>query len=458
VQAVAQLALCWAVLGVAGAEAQVASARLTGIVRDATGAPLAGAAVAVTAVRTGAISKVTTNAEGLYVAPGLPPGEYRISVEAPGFQTIVRERVPLSTGETIRLDVVLQPAGTAESVTVTADVPVLRTETGSLGQVISGAQIAHLPLAGRTFISLAALAPASRCRRRRCCADQRRPAPHDGLLRQHLGAAARARPGGVLRSWTRSRSSDREQSRPPNSAANGVINLHAGRIERRPGDRVRVLPAEKQRAQLFRAPSRSRRSATNSSAASLAADQAESDVLLRRLPGAASDDRPDRDVERPDRPAASGRLHRSGRRARRRHLRSAHHAGQRRHGDSHAVSGQHDSAGSVRRGRRRAAPALPSSDRTGHGEQLPAHGRRINTQTRPTCASITGWRAAATFFGRLSWFQDEFLPSPPADGSGTTTGTLGPQQTTAWSFASRYQRVLSPGMVNSCASATRAAT
>jgi hypothetical protein len=47
-------------------------------------------------------------------------------------------------------------------------------------------------------------------------------------------------------------------------------------------------------------------------------------------------------------------------------------------------------------------------------------------------------------FGRLSYFRDGFLPvTPLLDGSGVTTGTLGPQDTTAWSFASNYQHTFS---------------
>ena len=47
-------------------------------------------------------------------------------------------------------------------------------------------------------------------------------------------------------------------------------------------------------------------------------------------------------------------------------------------------------------------------------------------------------------FGRLTRFQEEFVPvTPLPDGSGVTTGTLGPQDTTSWSFASSYQRTFS---------------
>src|SRR5207253_100416 len=52
-------------------------------------------------------------------------------------------------------------------------------------------------------------------------------------------------------------------------------------------------------------------------------------------------------------------------------------------------------------------------------------------------------------FGRLSHFRDGFVPvTPLPDGSGVTTGTLGPQDTTAWSFASNYQHTFSNNLLN----------
>jgi len=73
--------------------------------------------------------------------------------------TARREGVQLATGERVRLDLEMTPGGVDESVTITGDASLLRTESGSLGQVISNKKIVDLPLNGRTFVSLAALAP-----------------------------------------------------------------------------------------------------------------------------------------------------------------------------------------------------------------------------------------------------------------------------------------------------------
>ena len=52
-------------------------------------------------------------------------------------------------------------------------------------------------------------------------------------------------------------------------------------------------------------------------------------------------------------------------------------------------------------------------------------------------------------FGRLTRFREEFIPvTPLPEGSGVTTGTLGPQDTKAWAFASSYQRMFTNTMFN----------
>src|SRR5581483_7381721 len=76
-----------------------------------------------------------------------------------GFKTIQRTGVRLATGETGRLDFTLAVGDVREDVTVTADAPILRSETASLGTVVEHEQVTQLPLNCRTFITLAPLAP-----------------------------------------------------------------------------------------------------------------------------------------------------------------------------------------------------------------------------------------------------------------------------------------------------------
>jgi hypothetical protein len=139
--------------------AQVAAGRLTGLVIDEADAPVPGATVIVTAVETNRARQLVSDTAGRYEAAALSPGIYRVRVEQSGFRPLVRDGIRVATGETIRLDVRILVGGVGETVQVRADAPLLRGETASLGQVIDHEKIVQLPLNGRSFITLAGLAP-----------------------------------------------------------------------------------------------------------------------------------------------------------------------------------------------------------------------------------------------------------------------------------------------------------
>ena len=153
----------WLAIVLASASAdlagQVGSGALTGVVRDPAGSPVPGATIVVTAIGTNAARTLVSTADGVYAATALPPSDYRIEVRLPGFRTSTRDRVPIATGETVRLDLVLTIGPMQEQVTVQAGAPMLRTEHASLGRVIAHDEVVGLPLNGRSFITLAALAP-----------------------------------------------------------------------------------------------------------------------------------------------------------------------------------------------------------------------------------------------------------------------------------------------------------
>src|SRR5215831_10654609 len=139
--------------------AQAASGELTGIVKDRDGSPIPGVTLTVTEVATNHQHVVVTTREGVYLAPGLRPGQYRIEVVLNGFKPIRREGIGVHTGEKLRLDFDLEVGEVREQVTVKGDAPMLRAETASLGTVINNDKVVQLPLNGRTFIQLATLAP-----------------------------------------------------------------------------------------------------------------------------------------------------------------------------------------------------------------------------------------------------------------------------------------------------------
>src|SRR5262244_2766683 len=153
------LAVIFLHIAPAVALAQAAQAELTGDVRDGSGAGVANATITVTQTETGDTTKTTSGKDGAYTATNLRPGLYTVTVEAPSFRRFVQDGVRLTTGERIRLDVALTIGGVNDEVKVTADASLLRTETGSLGQVIPNRRIVDLPLNGRNFFTLITLAP-----------------------------------------------------------------------------------------------------------------------------------------------------------------------------------------------------------------------------------------------------------------------------------------------------------
>ena len=151
--------LCCAWLAAAGsAHAQVGGGQITGIVTDEARAAVPGATVLAVNVETAASRQTVSSAAGVYTLAGLAPGTYRLEVGVRGFAPVRREGIHLETGETVRFDVELAVGGVSETVAVAGDTPLQRT-TASLGQVVTEEKVTALPLNGRSFIALAALAP-----------------------------------------------------------------------------------------------------------------------------------------------------------------------------------------------------------------------------------------------------------------------------------------------------------
>src|SRR5262245_13249749 len=152
------LACAWFV-GVSPARAQTAAGEITGVVKDQAGAAVPGATITVTDTRTNLQRVVVSTGDGVYTVASLAPGEYRLDVELPGFRPVRREGVRLATGEKARIDFDLSVGALQEQVTVVADAPIVRAETASLGTVVEHEQVVQLPLNGRFFIMLASIVP-----------------------------------------------------------------------------------------------------------------------------------------------------------------------------------------------------------------------------------------------------------------------------------------------------------
>src|SRR5215475_14973972 len=152
------VACAWTI-GVSSARAQAAAGEITGVVQDSGGGAVPGATVTVTNVATNQQRVVNSTADGVYTAASLPPGDYRLDIELAGFKPVRREGVRLATGEKARIDFDLTVGDIREQVTVVGDSPIVRAETASLGTVVEHEQVVQLPLNGRLFIMLAAIAP-----------------------------------------------------------------------------------------------------------------------------------------------------------------------------------------------------------------------------------------------------------------------------------------------------------
>src|SRR5438128_1942849 len=120
----AALAICFCV----SLFAQQFRGTISGLVTDQQGAVIPGAQIVATQLETGAKSQSRSNAAGQFNLPFLAPGLYTLSVEAKGFKQYRRERLLVSTNEEVGLEVKLQIGEATESITISADAPLLQTE------------------------------------------------------------------------------------------------------------------------------------------------------------------------------------------------------------------------------------------------------------------------------------------------------------------------------------------
>ena len=140
-------------------QAQVATAELSGSVLDTSGAAVAQAKVTATSVATNLTHATASDSTGRYIITLLPPGDYTLTVEAPGFRKLLQTGLTLQINQQAELNLTLQVGQVSETLEVTAQAPLLETESSSLGTVVSEALVNQLPLNGRNFIQLATLSP-----------------------------------------------------------------------------------------------------------------------------------------------------------------------------------------------------------------------------------------------------------------------------------------------------------
>lgn len=137
--------------------AQFTTARLDGTVLDASGGLVPDAQVTAQNTDTGFKEIVATGPAGAFLFPRLPVGNYRLTVEKPGFFKYVQDGITLTVNQAASQVVTLQVGEVTQAVTVAADAELVTTGTAAVGQLIDTRRILDLPLNGRQAQSLVLL-------------------------------------------------------------------------------------------------------------------------------------------------------------------------------------------------------------------------------------------------------------------------------------------------------------
>src|SRR5215831_10057295 len=148
-----------ALLGGAAAWAQISSSTgaIQGTVTDPQNAAVASAKVNLTNLDTGAVVSGVTQADGGFVFPLLAPGNYRIQVESPGFESMVLDNVKVEITKVTNANARLRLGQVTTVTEVSTIFQTVDTRTATTGDVITGNQVRNIPLPTRNFLDLTAL-------------------------------------------------------------------------------------------------------------------------------------------------------------------------------------------------------------------------------------------------------------------------------------------------------------
>src|SRR5262245_24574650 len=149
------------VLGVATALAQSRSsaADLTGTVSDPSKSPVPGATITATNIPTGLARGATSDSNGVYRIPLLPPGEYEVKIQINGFNTQIKKGITLTVAEIYQLNFEMSVGGAIDSVSIDIEPPLIEPERTHQASTITQKPINNLPINGRNFLDFARLTP-----------------------------------------------------------------------------------------------------------------------------------------------------------------------------------------------------------------------------------------------------------------------------------------------------------
>jgi hypothetical protein len=150
------LLLCF-LLTPASSSAQALYGSVTGRVTDPAGAVVPGAQVAILNIAKGTIQTVPTDSDGIYLAPTMLPGLYKITISAPHFNVFVADNVQVNANEERRVDAQLAVTEVNQTVTVTSEAPLLQTDRTDVHTNLDNIEVQNLPAIsseGRNFQAL----------------------------------------------------------------------------------------------------------------------------------------------------------------------------------------------------------------------------------------------------------------------------------------------------------------
>ena len=138
--------------------AQSSTGSISGVIKDDSGAALPGVTVTATSAATGTTRSTVTNATGAYSLGLLPPATYSVEATLEGFQPVRRGKVTVNVGTDVPLGITMK-VGLAETVTVSAEAPLIETERTQVSSVVNETSIQNLPVNGRNFIDFVLTTP-----------------------------------------------------------------------------------------------------------------------------------------------------------------------------------------------------------------------------------------------------------------------------------------------------------
>ncbi|MDZ4801237.1 MAG: carboxypeptidase-like regulatory domain-containing protein [Bryobacteraceae bacterium] len=150
--------LAFALIGTSAAWAQEARGTISGRITDPTGAVVPAVMVQVTNKAMGTKFNAQTNESGVYSATFLLPGAYQVTAEVAGFKKSLRDNIELRVNDALEVNLQLEVGAADQSITVSAETPLLNTTNASIGTVVDTRRVAELPTAHGNPMQLIGLA------------------------------------------------------------------------------------------------------------------------------------------------------------------------------------------------------------------------------------------------------------------------------------------------------------